>query len=31
MSEKEKICKAILIGESGVGKTCIIVRLVSKD
>jgi Ras-related protein Rab-8A len=31
MSDKEKICKAILIGEAGVGKTCIIVRLVSKD
>ena len=31
MSEKQKICKAILIGESGVGKTCIIIRFVSKE
>jgi len=28
MSNEEKICKAILIGESGVGKTCIILRLI---
>ena len=26
-----KICKVILVGESGVGKTCIIVRFVSEE
>ena len=30
MSEN-KICKVILVGESGVGKTCIIVRFVSEE
>ena len=31
MNENEKICKVILIGESGVGKTSIIVRFISDD
>ena len=31
MNENEKICKAILVGESGVGKTSIIVRFISDD
>ncbi len=31
MSENAKNYKAILIGESGVGKTCIIVRFVSEE
>lgn len=31
MAENRIMHKAILIGESGVGKTCIIVRLVSED
>ena len=28
---ENKICKVILVGESGVGKTCIIVRFVSEE
>ena len=28
---KNKICKVILVGETGVGKTCIIVRYVSEE
>ena len=31
MNDKTRICKAILVGESGVGKTCIIVRFVSEE
>ena len=31
MNENEKICKVILVGESGVGKTSIIVRFISGD
>ena len=29
MSDKQNSCKTILIGESGVGKTCIIVRFIN--
>ncbi len=29
LSDKSKICKTILIGESGVGKTCIIARYIN--
>ena len=31
MTDNNKICKVILVGESGVGKTCIIVRFVSEE
>ena len=31
MNASEKSCKVILVGESGVGKTCIIVRFISDE
>ena len=31
MDENEIICKAILIGEGGVGKTCIILRFLNNE
>ena len=31
MDDKDEICKVILIGESGVGKTCIIIRFVNQQ
>ena len=31
MNSNEKICKVILVGESGDGKTCIIVRFISDE
>ena len=31
MDDNEDICKIILIGESGVGKTCIIIRYINKQ
>jgi len=30
MDDNDDICKVILIGESGVGKTCIIIRFINK-
>ena len=31
MSENNDACKVILVGESGVGKTCIILRFISNE